>query len=198
MKVGPHQNYEVIGVASILYSGIGCCSQALYIRISAFLRWIKKNLDHFEDPYYEFPVTYEQIRNPDFFYMILYAQRLNIYLLDLIFAFYSLIFLIPTVFTGENQRFGGFIIIGAFLFYRFLLQEIPILALFYTAFFLVMFRLYSIILYKKFTAKLKWYILVSHDFLLLFRFHSMSLFIKLKAKLVRLKYILAPQHEHND
>ena len=97
MKMGPNNHHEVIGVASNIFYGIGCCGQSVYVRTSAFLPWITRNMEKFQDPHYEFYVTYEQIINPDFTYKIYWMHEKIISLLEIIGIICSLVLLILIV-----------------------------------------------------------------------------------------------------
>ena len=110
MKLGPNNHYEVIGVASNLFYGNGCSGQATYTRTSEFVPWIMRNIDQFQDPYFEFYVSYEQIISPDFTYNIYWMHKLSITILQMIFLitlFSSPVLIIWTViFSNYSKDLG--------------------------------------------------------------------------------------------
>ena len=69
-----------------------------------------RNIDQFQDPYFEFYVSYEQIINPDFTYKIYWMHKLSITILQMIFLitlFLSPVLIIWTVVFSNYSKFFG-------------------------------------------------------------------------------------------
>ena len=144
MKINLDNHYEIIGVAST--GAKSCCGQAMYTRISAFIPWILKNLEEFEDPHYEFSVTYEQIENQDVFYWMYYLQKMIVHLLYIIFFACTLSIMLPTLFSCNFSKFFqkcdkcSNIAVTIFLC-KLLLQKVPYLVPLYVAYLLLLFKI---------------------------------------------------------